>query len=124
MKEISVKITCNGCGKPYPETIESSSDQWELDLPVRVGDNAARALDLCPACTDDLLRLVDTGEILKRTYKPKVKAPEKSTPKRKQVRQTSGEHVCTEPFCSRSFSTAHGLAMHRVRMHAQTYNAA
>lgn len=116
-KVITVAVLCNGCEQPYPEEpIGSSSDQWELDLPVRVGDNPLRSLDLCPNCTQGLLELVNSGEIIKRPHgKPKSLQPEK--PKKKQVRETSGDYRCIEPGCGRSFETAQGLNMHWVRIH-------
>ena len=116
MRTISVAISCNGCADPYPETIEASSEQWELDLPVRIGDNPIRSLDLCPRCSYGLLELVNSGEIVKKPHRKPTAAPEK--PKRKQqVRETSGDYHCVEPGCDRSFSTAQGLNMHWVRLH-------
>lgn len=105
-KTVQVSVSCNWCETEAPEP----ADGWEVDLPVRVGDGPTRALDLCPNCLAVFMELVNSGEIVKRVYRPKHMEVERSA---------RLKYKCE--VCPRSFPTVRGRGMHYVRMHGLTF---
>jgi hypothetical protein len=112
MKTVSVSVSCEWCGSPAPDA--PIQEGWEIDLPVRVGNNPTRAIDLCPDCLAAFTAIVGSGEIVKkqRVYRPK---------NMKAVQTTTLQYRCRVASCGRSFPTERGRGMHYVRMHDLTY---